>query len=48
MMLWPNRLVAMLKRLGFWRLVALLAALLLLIFALGGPRDPSVLHMRWR
>ena len=47
MMLWPNRVVAWLKRMGFWRVMAVVVALLLLWFALrGGARDPSLMNIR--
>jgi hypothetical protein len=44
--LWPNRIIAWLKRIGFWRLLALLAALVVLLMALRGPDSPSILDIR--
>ena len=37
---------ASLKRLGFWRMMALLGALLLLWFVLQGPSDPTLVNIR--
>ena len=50
MMLWPNRVIARLKRMGFWRVMALLIALMLLWFTFLGPTDPSLTYVprQWR
>jgi len=49
MMLWPNRLIAWLRRRGIVALLAIAAAVFVLWTALGDPgRSPSVLYMRPR
>jgi hypothetical protein len=46
MMLWPNRAAGWLRRLGFWRAMAIVAALVLLWITLQGPSDPSLVNIR--
>lgn len=43
---WVNRIVLWLSRLNFWRVMALLAALVLLVFTLLGPSAPSLINIR--
>ncbi|WP_439577525.1 hypothetical protein [Elioraea sp.] len=45
MMHWPSRVIAGLKRLGFWRVMALLVVLILLWLTFRGPADPSLIHL---
>ncbi len=44
MLRWLNDLMSGLARLGFWRVMAVVAALLLLAFTLMGPSDPSLVN----
>jgi hypothetical protein len=46
MMRWLDRVIAWLRQLGFWKLMALAAALLVLWLALQGPSDPSAVNIR--